>query len=61
MKLTDPVFAIRHVRRDGNPPLLTYAQALQGFVHPLDHISHADVRVIGAVSLVADEGSVKLG
>lgn len=58
VKLTNSVFAVRHVGRDSNPPLLSHAQPLQGFVHPLDHISHADVSVIGAVSLVAVKGSV---
>lgn len=48
------------MRRDGDPSLLSYAQPLQGFVHPSDHISHADVSVIGAVSLVAVKRSVKL-
>ncbi len=59
-KLTDSVFTVRQVRWDGNPSLLSYAQSLQGFVHPSDHISHADVGVVGAVSLVAGKGSIKL-
>lgn len=59
VKLTNSIFAVRQVRRDGNPSLLSYAQSYQGFVHPSDHISHADVSVIGAVSLVADKASVK--
>lgn len=55
VKLTYSSSTIRHVRRDDNPSLLSYAKPLQGFIHPLDHISLADVRVIGAVSLVADK------
>lgn len=54
MELTDTVSSICQVRRNSDPPLLSCAQALQGFVHPLDHVSHADVSVVGAVSLVAD-------
>lgn len=59
-KLTNSVFTIRHVRRNYNPPLLSYAQPLQSFVHPVDHVSHTDVRVVGAVSLVAVKGSVNV-
>lgn len=54
-RLTDSCFAVRHVRRDGYPPLLSRAQTLQGLIHPLDHISQANVRVIGAVALITDE------
>lgn len=52
-KLTNSFFTIRHVRGDYNPPPLSHAQPLQSFVHPVDHVSHADVRVVGAISPVA--------
>ena len=58
--LTYSFLAIGHVRRDDNPSLLSYAQPLQGFVNPSDHIPHADVSVVGAVSLVAVERTIKL-
>lgn len=58
--LTYSFLAIGHVRRDDNPSLLSYAQPLQGFVNPSDHIPHADVCVVRAVSLVADGRSIKL-
>lgn len=60
LKLTNSFFTIRHVRGNYNPPLLSYAQPLQSFVHPVDHVSPADVRVVGAVSLVAVRGSVNI-
>lgn len=55
VKLTNSIFSIRHVRRDDDPSLLSCAQTLQGFIHPLDHVSHPNVSVICAVSLVADK------
>lgn len=55
VKLTNSIFSIRHVRRDDDPSLLSCAQSLQGFIHPLDHVSHPDVGVICAVTLVADK------
>ena len=58
-KLTNSILAVCHVRRDRDPPLLSDAQTMQSFVNPVDHISHADVCVVGAVSLVADKGSIK--
>lgn len=54
VKLTNSIFSIRHMRRDDDPSLLSCAQTLQGFIHPLDHVSHPDVSVICAVPLVAD-------
>lgn len=55
VKLTDSRFTVRQVRRDGDPPLLPHAQTLQGLIHPLDHVSQADVGVIGAVPLITDK------
>lgn len=53
VKPTYSSFTIRHVRRDDDPSLLSHAKPLQGFIHPPDHVSHADVSVVGAVPLIA--------
>lgn len=54
-ELTHSVSPVGQVRRDSHGDLLPGAQAQQGFVHTLDHVAHANVSVVGAVSLVAAE------
>lgn len=52
--LTDSRLPVGQVGRDGDPPPLPRAQALQGLVHPLDHVAQTHVGVVGAVALVTD-------
>lgn len=53
--LTSSLLPIGHVRRKDDTPLLSNTQPLEGLVHALDHIAHANVGVVCAVALVAAE------